>query len=180
MTLMEFRARRRTVRTMCQGATLGLLLLASACSSGPSESAAPAAGAGAPEVAAHDDDHEGGHAAASGRVFFVAPKDGATVKSPVRFEFGAEEYTIAAVPEGTVEHPRTGTGHFHLGVDADCLPAGEVIPKGTPGWVHFGKGDNTIDMQLTPGTHRFSVQAGDDQHRTAAGLCETISITVEP
>jgi hypothetical protein len=97
----------------------------------------------------------------------------------VKFQFGADHFTIAPVPEGTVEHPREGTGHHHLGVEQDCLPPGQVIPKGTPGWVHFGKGDNTIEMQLTPGTHKFSLEAGDDQHRTIPGLCQTITIKVE-
>lgn len=117
-------------------------------------------------------------AATPARVFFVQPQDGATVKSPVHFEFGADQFTIAAVPAGTVEAPRPAVGHYHLGVDQGCMPAGQVIPPGTPAWVHFGKGNNTIDMQLTPGPHKFAVQAGDDQHRTVEGLCQTISITV--
>jgi hypothetical protein len=115
---------------------------------------------------------------AVGRVFFVSPKNGATAKSPVAFEFGSEMLTIAPVPEGEVADVRAGTGHYHLGVDADCLPAGTVIPKADP-WVHFGKGNNTIDVQLTPGAHKLSVQAGDDKHATMTGLCETINITVQ-
>jgi hypothetical protein len=114
------------------------------------------------------------------RVFFVEPSEGATVKSPVHFSFGIEGFTIAAVPEGTVEHAREGMGHHHLGVDVDCLPDGTAIPKGTPGWVHFGKGDTTIDMQLTPGPHRFALQTGNDLHQTVSGLCQTLTLTVEP
>src|SRR5688572_30695100 len=127
----------------------------------------------APAAAAHAE-----HPAGSGRVFFLEPKSGATVKSPVKFLFGSEQFTIAAVPEGEVTDVRAGTGHFHLGVDTDCLPVGSVIPKADP-WIHFGTGNNTIEMQLTPGPHRFAVQAGDDKHTTLAGLCETIQITVE-
>jgi hypothetical protein len=112
------------------------------------------------------------------RVFFVQPQDSATVKSPVHFEFGAEQFTISPVPEGTVETPRPDVGHYHLGVDVDCMPSAQVIPPGTQPWVHFGKGNNTIDMQLTPGQHRFALQVGDDQHRTIEGLCQTISVTV--
>lgn len=142
---------------------LGLALLASACGGG--EKTEPeAAPASAPAK----------------RVFFVEPAAGATVKSPVHFVFGVEGFTIAPVPEGTVEHAREGMGHHHLGVDMDCLPEGAAIPKGTPGWVHFGKGDTTIDMQLTPGVHRFALQTGNDLHQTVSGLCQTVSITVEP
>jgi hypothetical protein len=95
----------------------------------------------------------------------------------VAIEFGSEMFTIAAVPPGEVTSVRAGTGHYHLGTDTDCLPDGTVIPKANP-WVHFGDGKNVIEMQLTPGPHKLSVQAGDDKHQTMTGLCETINITV--
>ena len=114
-----------------------------------------------------------------GKVFFMEPKDGASVKSPVHVVFGSDMFTIAAVPPGEIapEAVRANTGHFHLGVDTDCLAAGTVIPKANP-WVHFGMGNNSIDMQLTPGPHKLVVQAGDDRHATMTGLCETINVTV--
>lgn len=156
---------------------LGFALAASsalvmACGGG---SQPPAESASAPAAdSAADASHEG-HT--GGRVFFISPKEGATVKSPVQLEFGSEMFTIAAVPAGEVTTVRAGTGHFHLGVDTDCLPAGAVIPKANP-WIHFGDGKNAIEMQLTPGPHKLAVQAGDDKHATMAGLCETINITV--
>jgi hypothetical protein len=118
-------------------------------------------------------------AAGGGKVFFMEPKSGASVKSPVHIVFGSDMFTIAAVPPGEIapEAVRAGTGHYHLGVDTDCLPAGTVIPKANP-WVHFGMGNNSIDMQLTPGPHKLVVQAGDDRHATMTGLCETINVTV--
>jgi|SRR5688572_8931544 len=114
-----------------------------------------------------------------GKVFFSEPKNGASVKSPVHIVFASDMFTIAAVPPGEIapEAVRANTGHFHLGVDTDCLPAGTVIPKANP-WVHFGMGNNTIDMQLGPGSHKLVVQAGDDRHATMTGLCETITVTV--
>jgi hypothetical protein len=112
-----------------------------------------------------------------GRVFFKEPANGATVKSPVRVVFGSDMFTIAAVPEGEVQQVRANTGHYHLGVDTDCLPVGTEIPKADP-WIHFGKGNDFIDMQFKPGPHKLVVQAGDDKHATMTGLCETISITV--
>ncbi len=110
------------------------------------------------------------------RVFFVAPEDGAeiAVDLGVSFEFGTENFEISPVPE-EVESPRADIGHFHLGVNTECLPVGEVIPQADP-WVHFGDGSNTIDMQLEPGRHTFAVQIGDDEHRTLEGLCETIEV----
>ena len=111
------------------------------------------------------------------RVFFVHPEDSATVKSPVMLEFGAEDFQIAAVPQGTVTESRPNLGHHHVGVDADCLPPGTAIPRAAP-WVHFGDGKNAIDMQLPAGKHRLTLQIGDDLHRTIQGLCSTISVTV--
>src|SRR5687768_1369690 len=135
-------------------------------------------------VPAADASHEG-HAGA--RVFFQEPKNGATVKSPVKFVFGNDQVQISPVPQGEVKEARAGMGHYHLGVDTDCLPAGTAIPKAeagaTPGnagsWIHFGTGSNNIEMGLTPGPHKFSVEVGDDLHRAVEGLCETISVTVE-
>jgi len=123
-----------------------------------------------------------GVAAGAGRVFFVQPQDGATVASPIMFEFGSEGLTVAPVPPAPPEGealpaPRPGIGHYHLGVDTDCLPAGTEIPKADP-WIHFGDGKAVIEMQMTPGPHRFSLQAGDDNHYTIGDLCQTISITV--
>jgi hypothetical protein len=157
------------------GAALAVLALASAaCRSEAPESESPAATA----APAADASHEGHQA---GRVYFVEPKDGATVssKQPVKFVFGSDNYTIAAVPEGEVKEVRANMGHYHLGVDKDCLSGGQEIVKGTPDWVHFGTGSNNIEMSLTPGKHTFAVQVGDDLHRAVEGLCETITLNVE-
>jgi uncharacterized protein DUF4399/uncharacterized protein DUF6130 len=112
------------------------------------------------------------------RIFFVEPKSGAAVKSPVHLKFGVENYKIMAVPDGTVTTARPGVGHYHVGVDQDCLKPETTIVKGTPQWVHFGKGDSEIDMQLTPGKHKLALQLGDDLHNTVKGLCSTITVNV--
>jgi hypothetical protein len=112
------------------------------------------------------------------RIFFIEPKNNATVKSPVHLKFGIENYKIAPVPEGDVKTARPGVGHYHVGVEQDCLKPGETIVKGTPQWVHLGKGDTEMDMQLTPGKHKLSLQLGDDLHNTVPGLCSTITVNV--
>lgn len=111
------------------------------------------------------------------RVFFIQPADGAIVQSPVRLEFGAQDFRIAAVPAGTVTDARPDLGHHHVAIDADCLPTGTAIPRAAP-WVHFGDGKNIIDMQLPTGEHRLTLQIGDDLHRTIEGLCSTITVNV--
>lgn len=112
-------------------------------------------------------------------VFFTQPADSATVTSPVQIVFGSENIEVAAVPD-TVESPREGVVHYHLGVDTDCLAPGTTIPSADP-WIHFGDGSNRIEMQLAPGQHRLTVQAGDDEHVTqsGSGMCQTITVEVE-
>jgi uncharacterized protein DUF4399 len=116
---------------------------------------------------------------AHGKVHFVQPKNGATIKTMSTFEFGGDGVKIGAVPAGTItpEQVRPGITHYHLGVDTDCLPTGVAIPKADP-WIHFGDGKNVIEMSLKPGPHRLVLQSGDDLHRTVEGLCETINVTV--
>src|SRR5438093_12352549 len=87
------------------------------------------------------------------RVFFIEPKNGATVTSPVHMKFGSEGIEISPVPQGDVKTTRPGIGHYHVGIDQSCLPAGKNIVKGTPSWVHFGKGESECDSQFTPGKH---------------------------
>lgn len=111
------------------------------------------------------------------RVFFQQPQDGDTVTSPTKVVFGSENVEVAAVPD-TVETPREGVIHYHLGYDTECLPPDSVIPDADP-WIHFGDGSNQIEMQFPePGEYQLSVQAGDDEHRTIEGLCQTITVTV--
>lgn len=151
-------------------AMLGLLVFGAAACGGAetppasSTTSAPAAAPAKPPAA---------------KVFFVTPTTGATIKPLSTIEFGSTGVTVAAVPPGELkpEQVRPQTIHYHIAVDSDCLPAGTVIPKADP-WIHFGDGKKVIEMNLAPGAHRLTVQAGDDMHRTIAGLCETINVTV--
>jgi hypothetical protein len=152
---------------------LAILLASAACGGSEPESTtststtpAPAPAATAPKPAS-----------SSPRVFFVEPTDGATVKSPVKLRFGIESYELAAVPPGDVTSARKGMGHHHVGVDTECLPVGTVIPKANP-WVHHGGAQTEMDMQLTPGKHRLTLQLGDDTHTTVEGLCSSITVNV--
>lgn len=113
------------------------------------------------------------------RVFFVEPKNGATVTSPVHLKFGSSGTEISPVPAGDVKVARPGMTHYHVGIDQNCLPAGKTIVKGTPSWVHFGKGESEFDTQLTPGKHKLALQLGDDLHNTVAGACSVITVNVK-
>jgi len=114
------------------------------------------------------------------RVFFIEPKNNATVTSPVQMKFGSEGIQIAAVPKGEVTKTRPGVAHYHVGIDEACLPPGKAIVKGTPSWVHFGDGSNVFESQLPPGKHKLALQLGDDLHVTMPGTCTVITVTVKP
>ena len=113
------------------------------------------------------------------RVFFLEPKNGATVTSPVHMKFGSQGIQISPVPPGDITTTRPGVAHYHVGIDQPCLPPGKTIVKGTPSWVHFGDGKDVFDSQLTPGKHRLALQLGDDLHNTMPGACSVITVTVK-
>ena len=147
-----------------------VLALGLACSGGGGDHAEEAE----PEEAATEATAETAESAGAPRIWFVTPKDGDTVSSPVKFEFASENIVIE--PKGDVH---AGAGHHHLGVNTECLPPGTRIPDADP-WVHFGDGSNTMEMQLPPGEYTFTIQVGDGEHVTLdePGLCTTISVTV--
>ena len=151
----------RRLRTLLVlGMVAGLGVLAGAQASKPAQPAAKAA-------------------AKKPRVFFIEPKNGATVSSPVHMKFGSEGIEIGAVPPGDVTTVRKGIAHYHVGIDQDCLASGKTIVKGTPSWVHFGDGKDVFDSQLTPGKHKLALQLGDDLHNTMPGTCQVITVTAK-
>lgn len=160
------------VRTL-QWLAVGLTVAAAAACGGSEPKPAATSTATPPPAAA------AAKPASSGapRVFFIEPTDGATVKSPVKLRFGIENYELAAVPQGDVTAARPHMGHHHVGVDTDCLPPGTVIPKANP-WVHHGGAQTEMDMQLTPGKHKLTLQLGDDKHTTIEGLCSSVTVNV--
>ncbi len=112
------------------------------------------------------------------RLVWISPDEGAEVGTLAHLEFDAVNYQILPVPQGTVEMPRDGIAHHHVGTAGECLPTGTMIPQDNPEWIHFGDGSNFIDMQLDPGEYTFTIQAGNDLHEAVAGLCEMIRFTV--
>ena len=116
------------------------------------------------------------------RVFFVAPEDGAilSIDHDVEVEFGIENFMISAPPEaasGDAPTPRERAGHYHLGIDTGCVPAGEVIPEGDER-VDLDDGSNAYTLQRQPGTYELTVQVGNDANQAQDGLCESIRIEI--
>lgn len=112
------------------------------------------------------------------RIFFVEPEYGAVVPAGVvKLKFGAENFIIEPVGDGEIHE---GAGHYHIGINTECLEPGVVIPTADP-WIHFGDGSSEIEIELTPGVTTLCLQVGDGEHRTLGGegLTDVITITVE-
>jgi hypothetical protein len=93
-------------------------------------------------------------------VYFVEPKDGATVSNPVHVKFGIDGMTVA--PAGSTA---PNTGHHHLLIDGAPLPKGEVVPVSDKS-LHYGKGQTETDVTLPPGDHTLTAQFADGAHRS--------------
>jgi hypothetical protein len=93
-------------------------------------------------------------------VYFIAPRDGATIHGPVIVQFGLKGMGVA--PAGV---KFDNTGHHHLLVDTDLsqikldapLPATDKI-------VHFGKGQTEVMLTLPPGKHTLELVFADYLH----------------
>ncbi|WP_322014455.1 DUF4399 domain-containing protein [Paraburkholderia sp. J12] len=107
-------------------------------------------------------------------VYFVEPKDGATVTNPVHVKFGVDGMTVA--PAGTMT---PGTGHHHLLIDGGPLPQGEVVPVSDKS-IHYGKGQTETDITLPPGDHTLTAQFADGAHHSyGPEWSQTITVHVK-
>jgi hypothetical protein len=93
-------------------------------------------------------------------VYIISPKDGDTVSSPFKVQFGLTGMGIA--PAG-IEKPKTG--HHHLIIDA-TLSAEELKQPiaGDAKHVHFGGGQTEAMVTLPPGQHTLQLVLGDWSH----------------
>jgi hypothetical protein len=109
--------------------------------------------------------------------YIISPKNGATVKSPVRVQFGLKGMGIA--PAGI---KFDNTGHHHLLVDSDP-PADLAAPlPATDKLLHFGKGQTETSLTLTPGKHTLQLLLADQGHvpHDPPVMSKKITLTVEP
>ncbi|HEX4924904.1 MAG TPA: DUF4399 domain-containing protein [Bdellovibrionales bacterium] len=108
------------------------------------------------------------------KVYFVTPKDGATVKPKFKIKFGVEGMSVK--PAETME---VGTGHHHIIVNGASIPKGQVIPKDEK-HIHFGKGETQTELNLPPGEHTLTLQFADGAHLSyGPELSATIKVKVK-
>src|SRR5215470_8746866 len=123
--------------------------------------------------------------APKGRVFFSEPKDGAEINGPVKVVMvveGMEIKPVGEVVEGTPFVTYTGpvvvTGHHHILINKDSIPAGQVIPTDDAD-KDFGKGQTEAVLDLPPGDYKLTLQFADGLHRSyGKDLSATINIKV--
>ncbi len=107
-------------------------------------------------------------------VSFLAPADGAVVSSPFTVKFGVAG--MAVQPAGTMTPE---TGHHHLLINADDVPAMSVIPVDEQ-HMHFGKGQTETTLNLKPGKYKLTMQFGNGLHQAYGPMMsKSINVTVQ-
>ena len=112
----------------------------------------------------------------SPEVYFISPKNGEVVNSPVTVKFGLKDYGIA--PAG-INFPETG--HHHLLVNLTELPDLKSSIPADENHIHFGKGQTETFLELKPGEYSFQLLLGDWMHvpHNPPILSEKIKIIVK-
>ena len=113
---------------------------------------------------------------AGAQVYIINIKNGDTVTSPFKVQFGLTGMGVA--PAG-VEKPNTG--HHHLIIDATLSPDELKAPIATDAkHVHFGGGQTETMVTLPPGQHTLQLVLGDWSHipHVPPVMSERITVTV--
>ncbi len=109
---------------------------------------------------------------AGAKVYFIEPKDGAEVRSPVKVVFGLSGMGIA--PAGTQFE---NTGHHHLLVDDPQIEYVQPLPQ-NDNIRHFGKGQTETTVELKPGKHTLQLLFADWKHQPFNPSVQSEKITV--
>ncbi len=113
-------------------------------------------------------------ASANAQAYIISPQDGEVVGKTFKVKFGLNGMGVA--PAGVdVKH----TGHHHLLIDKDELPAMDKPMGGDV--VHFGGGQTETMVTLEPGEHTLQLILGDKNHvpHDPAVVSKKITITVK-
>lgn len=109
-------------------------------------------------------------------LYIISPADGETVTGAFTVRFGLKGMGVA--PAGV---DRENTGHHHLLIDAEGLPAMNTPMPMSDSLKHFGGGQTEVELALEPGAHRLQLVLGDWLHipHQPAVISKEISITVK-
>jgi hypothetical protein len=102
-----------------------------------------------------------------GKVFFKEPKDGAKLGG--KAFMGAVAVKLELGAEGIKVEPASGVhenaGHFAVGIDAQPVPLGTAIKKGS-GYQVYDKGETEVQAGVQPGEHTLTLQLVDARNRS--------------
>ena len=114
------------------------------------------------------------NSAAEKSVWFVEPKDGATVTSPFKVVFGVKG--MAVEPAGEI---KADSGHHHLLINLGPMSASEAIPVDDK-HLHFGKAQTEAEVTLPPGQYKLTMQFANGAHVSyGPAMAASINITVK-
>jgi hypothetical protein len=116
-----------------------------------------------------------GSAVADQAVYFISPQDGETLSGQIDVRFGLRGMGVA--PAGV---DQANTGHHHLLIDVEEMPAMDVPLPSTEQIRHFGGGQTETTLKLAPGKHTLQLLLGNYSHipHNPPVLSEKITITV--
>ena len=103
-------------------------------------------------------------------VFFILPRNGDVVSSPVKITMGVRGMEVE--PAGEV---REGKGHHHLIINGSYIEKGTIVPADST-HIHYGKGQTEVELDLPPGKHTITMQFADGVH---VSYGEPMSSTIE-
>lgn len=109
------------------------------------------------------------------KVFWIAPTNGETLKSPFGIKMGVEGMEVEEA--GYVNEDK---GHHHVLINKDPIESGTLLQQGDPTIIHYGKGQTQAEIELEPGKYMLTLQFANGAHESyGPKMAETIEITVE-
>jgi hypothetical protein len=117
----------------------------------------------------------GSNASATNLVHFIEPKNGAKVTPKFQVKMAVQGMTIG--PIGDMAKTK---GHHHLIIDGGPIAAGQVVPADAT-HIHFGKGQTETELELTPGSHKLTLQFANGAHISyGPEMSQSIDVIVVP
>ncbi len=108
------------------------------------------------------------------QVSILEPANNATVGTTFKVRFGVKGLEVA--PAGDIV---ANSGHHHLLINLDSMPAGESIPFSDK-HMHFGKGQTEAEVKLAPGVYKLTAQFANGAHQSyGKSLSDVITVTVK-
>ena len=108
----------------------------------------------------------------SPHVFFKNIKDGQTISTDFKVEFGIQGMSLRPAGEDVNDKK---SGHHHLIINGGPIAEGTVIPADEQN-IHFGKAQKDYQLKLKPGSYTLTMQLADGAHRSYG---EKLSATVK-